>query len=162
MGGFGGMDELAVLCALFSCTLILMTHEDDPDHVHLKGLMAIYKPSAAARAQLGNPSPFGTAEVAIFHVDAFEALQYLSSDERPTTILLELKNNHVCGFLGPAAERPLSCISQARAREGPGAQGGVVGALPAVVQEEERAAQEDQADQEGVHALPARADAAQG
>lgn len=114
MGGFGGMDELAVLCALFSCTLILMTHEDDPDHVHLKGLMAIYKPSAAARAQLGgNPSPFGTAEVAIFHVDAFEALQYLSSDERPTTILLELKNNHVCGFLGPAAERPLSCISQA-------------------------------------------------
>ena len=51
----------------------------------------------------------------------------------------------------------LSCISQARAREGPGAQGGVMGALPAVVQEEECAAQEDQADQEGVHALPARA-----
>ena len=73
MGGFGGMNELAPLCALFGCTILLMTSLDDPDHVHLKGLLGIYKPSAAVRARLGAPLPFGSAEVAIFHVDAFQA-----------------------------------------------------------------------------------------
>ena len=113
MGGFGGMNELAPLCALFCCTILLMTSLDDPDHVHLKGLLGIYKPSAAARARLGAPLPFGSAEVAIFHVDAFQAAQYLSSEERPTTILLELGNQHCRGFLRPARETPLSCISLA-------------------------------------------------
>ena len=113
MGGFGGMNELAPLCALLCCTIILMTSVDDPDHVHLKGMMAIYKPSAAARARLGAPSPFGSAEVAIFHVDAFQTLQYLSSAERPTTILIELGHQHCSGFLGPAREVPLSYISLA-------------------------------------------------
>ena len=113
MGGFGGMNELAPLCALFCCTILLMTSLDDPDHVHLKGLLGIYKPSAAVRARLGAPLPFGSAEVAIFHVDAFQAAQYLSSEERPTTILLELGNQHCRGFLRPARETPLSCISLA-------------------------------------------------
>ena len=116
MGGFGGMHELAPLCALFSCTIILMTSVDDEAYVHLKGQMAIYKPSAAARARLGDPYAFGSANVAIFHVDAYQVLQYLSSAGRPTTILIELGDNHCRGFLGPAQDLPLSHISLASSK----------------------------------------------
>jgi len=113
MGGFGGMDEIAPLADLFSCSVLMSTSMDDPTHIHHKGLLAIYKPSTVAQELLGAPSPFGSANVKIFHVTAFQALQYLSCDQRPTTVLLEMGNNHTCGFVGPKGEVPLSRISPA-------------------------------------------------